>query len=153
MTDWARLDPDAAPARFEQGSTLLLIGAGGAVGTALRFTLEGAFPAAGQSWPLATFVINLSGAFLLGVLLEALALLGQDRGWLRRIRFCVGTGILGGFTTYSTFMVETILLGRGGEYATAFAYTAASLVLGVAGAGAGMVVVAGLHRRRRRARS
>ena len=51
--------------------------------------------------PVATFGINVVGAFLLSVLLELLAKHGLDIGWSRRVRLGVGTGALGGFTTYS----------------------------------------------------
>ncbi len=127
--------------------TLLLIGLGGAVGTTVRLALETAFPTPAGTWPWATFCINVTGAFVLAVLLETLRVLGPDQGWLRRIRFGVGTGLLGGFTTYSTFMVETAQLGQFGNYLTAFGYVSASLLLGFAAALAGMAGVSALHRR------
>ena len=146
---WAeRVDPDAAPARPRRAPTLLLIVLGGAVGTTLRAALETAYPSAVGSWPWATFVINVTGAFLLAVVLETLSVLGPDEGWSRRVRLGVGTGLLGGFTTYSTFMVEAARLGRAGEYVTTLAYVAASILLGVAAAWAGMSLVSALHRRR-----
>ncbi|WP_199711045.1 fluoride efflux transporter FluC [Tessaracoccus antarcticus] len=146
------LDPDAPaartrPARTGRGLTLLLIGLGGAVGTSIRAALEGAYPSAVGAWPWATFFINVSGAFVLAVLLETLSVTGPDEGWRRRVRFGVGTGLLGGYTTYSTFMVEAARLGRSGAYLTAFGYTTVSLVLGFAAALAGMLAVAALHRR------
>ena len=128
-------------------ATLLLIGLGGAVGATVRLALETAFPTPAGTWPWATFCINVTGAFVLAVLLETLRVLGPDQGWLRRIRFGVGTGLLGGFTTYSTFMVETAQLGQFGNYLTAFGYVSASLLLGFAAALAGMAGVSALHRR------
>lgn len=151
MARWTGpVDPDAAAGRRRRGETLLLIGVGGAVGTTARFALEAAFPAVAGTWPWATFCINVTGAFLLAVLLESLATLGPDVGWLRRIRFGVGTGVLGGYTTYSTFMVEAARLGRADEYLTAFGYVTASVLLGFVAAWAGMACVSALQLRRRR---
>ena len=72
--------------------------------------------------PIATFGINVIGAFLLGVLLELLADYSHDVGWSRRVRLGVGTGGLGGFTTYSALATETVVLaathpGRAAAYA------------------------------------
>jgi fluoride ion exporter CrcB/FEX len=60
--------------------------------------------------PIATFGINVIGAFLLGVLLEFLADRSPDIGWSRRMRLAVGTGGLGGFTTYSALATGTVIL-------------------------------------------
>lgn len=150
MASWT---PPVAPATRAPGAgrgwAVLLIGAGGAVGTMLRATLELTFPAAPGGWPWTTFGINIAGAFLLAVLLEAIAVLGRDEGWLRGVRLGVGTGLLGGFTTYSAFMVETLQLGDTAGYLVAFGYVAASLVLGFMAAWAGTVGVSALHRTHR----
>lgn len=142
------VDPDAPPSRTGRGWALLLIGMGGALGTMLRAALESAFSPAPGGWPWATFSINVVGAFLLAVLLEALSLLGPDDGWLRGTRLGVGTGVLGGFTTYSAYMVETVQLGEAGGYLLGLGYAATSLFLGFVAAWSGMVAVAALHRRR-----
>lgn len=148
MVSWNQpVDPDSRTPGTGRGWALLLIGAGGAVGTMLRATLEFTFPAVPGGWPWTTFGINVAGAFLLAVLLEALTVLGQDAGWLRRARLGIGTGLLGGFTTYSAFMVETLQLGDIAGYMMAFGYVAASLVLGFTAAWAGTVGVSALHRR------
>lgn len=124
-----------------------MVGLGGAVGTVIRFGIESAVPPAANGWPTATFTINISGAFVLAVLLETLSLGGADEGWRRRIRLGLGTGVLGGYTTYSSFMVETALLGEAGQFLIAFGYAAASVVLGLMAALAGMATVGVLHRR------
>jgi CrcB protein len=60
-------------------------------------------------------LVNVAGAFALGLLLAALARRGPDRGRRRMLRLLLGTGLLGGFTTYSTLAVDTAgLLGAGG---------------------------------------
>ena len=110
---------------------------GGMLGTTARAHLEESFAAPAGSWPWATFGINMVGSFVLGLLLEVLARTGADEGWRRAVRVGVGTGVIGGFTTYSTFIVETGLLLRGGHWGTAAGYALASLVLGLVSAWAG----------------
>ncbi len=87
---------------------LITIGVGGALGTLTRASLSGAFPHPPGAWPWATFTINIVGALVLSFLLEALGRRGPDVGVRRLVRLGGGTGFLGGFTTYSTFAVETV---------------------------------------------
>lgn len=124
----------------------MLVGVGGAGGTLARVGVEAAIPLALDGWPWGTFLINITGAFVLAALLELLVLTGADSGWRRRLRLTVGTGMLGGFTTYSSFMVEAALLGGTGRYLTAFGYAGLSVVLGFTAAGLGMAAVGALHR-------
>lgn len=130
------------PAHRQPGQ-LALIAAGGTAGSATRILIEAAFPAPAGQWPWATLTINLTGAFLLGLLLETLARGGPDTGWRRRTRLTLGTGFLGGYTTYSTFALETMHL----DLARAAGYALATTVLGGLAAAAGYVIA-----RRRRAR-
>lgn len=125
---------------------------GGTVGTAIRAWLEAAHPFVPGEWPWTTFWINISGALVLGVLLEVLAELGPDRGWRRGLRLGVGTGVLGGYTTYSTFAVETLQVLRSGAWLVALGYALGSVVLGLVAAFAGARLVRRLMRRYRRAR-
>jgi fluoride exporter len=86
-----------------------LVAVGGMAGTGLRYLITVVTP----QWsgvPVATLGINVVGAFLLGVLLELLAERSIDAGWSRRIRLAVGTGGLGGFTTYSALATDTAIL-------------------------------------------
>ncbi|WP_307858105.1 fluoride efflux transporter FluC [Cellulomonas fulva] len=118
-----------------------LVFLGGCVGTAVRWALEEAF-AVPTGWPWVTFAINVAGSFLLGLLLELLVRGGADAGWRRAVRLGCGTGVMGGFTTYSTFVLEVDRLGADGELALAVAYPLVSVVLGLAAAAAGMALAA-----------
>lgn len=140
-------DPDAErPLHFRPGA-LAWVFAGGIVGTGLRYVLEEAFaPTGPTAWPWATFGINLAGAFVLGGLLEGLALFGDDSGWRRRMRLFAGTGLCGAFTTYSTFALETSLLSHHGATPTAVAYAVTSVMLGIIGAWLGIGAAAALRR-------
>jgi CrcB protein len=126
---------------------LALIVVGGMVGTFVRAGLESALPVGAGQWPWTTFWINVSGSLALGILLELLAA-GEDAGWRRSARLGVGTGVLGGYTTYSTFSVETVELLRSGNWLAGLAYPAASLLAGIAAAALAMVAIRRLRRLR-----
>lgn len=108
---------------------------GGCIGTLLRYGVAQILPHA-SGWPVATFVVNVIGAFVLGVLLEALS--RSDSARRTRIRLLCGTGFCGGLTTYSTFAVEMDLLLRGGSLLLGAAYGVGSLVAGATAAYAGI---------------
>lgn len=131
--------PSRVPLHFRPLPALLVF-VGGAVGTYARYGVE----LFGSPWrlPLPTLGVNLVGAFLLGLLLEGLLRRGPDLGWRQRVRLLVGPGFMGGFTTYSTFAVETVLLTQQSRYVTGFGYAIVSLVFGVAAAAAGVWVAA-----------
>jgi CrcB protein len=112
---------------------------GGAIGTLARYAVERAvLTPAGAGWPTATFVVNVVGAFLLGALVGRLTRPGPASERAVIARLALGTGVLGGFTTYSTLAVETALLGRSGHWGLAVAYPVASAVAGVVAAVAGL---------------
>ncbi|WP_298454990.1 CrcB family protein [uncultured Cellulomonas sp.] len=123
-----------------------LVAVGGAIGTALRAAVAAALGDAG-TWPWSTWAVNLTGAFALGLLLEHLARRGPDDGRRREVRLLAGTGLLGGYTTYSTFALDAVLLADAGRAAVALLYAGSSVVLGVAAAGAGVAVGRHAHRR------
>jgi len=116
---------------------LLAILAGGLLGTVGRYGVGLVWPAAVGGFPSATFVINTSGAFALGLLLSVI--LGRA-GHPRHLRAFVGTGLFGGWTTYSTLAVESTTLVKGGHVAVAAAYLGATLVAGLAAAVAGIAL-------------
>lgn len=129
--------PAPRPAHLRP-SLVGLVVLGGTAGTAVRNLLETMFRTPPGQFPWATFVINVTGALLLGALVEVLAL--APAGRRRALQLTFGTGLLGGYTTYSTFVLETLGLG-GGSAASALGYAAASLVAGFAAALVAMVGV------------
>lgn len=102
---------------------------GGALGSVLRYLVSVALPGGG-GWPWGTLAVNVVGAFLLGWLLEALAMRGRESERLRRARLFAGTGVLGGFTTYSTLALETYERVAFSAWAPGLAYVLVTLVLG-----------------------
>jgi CrcB protein len=126
---------------------IALVAAGGALGTGVREALSLLFPTPTGGFPLTIFVINVTGAFILGMLLELLRRRGPDEGHRRRLRLFIGTGILGGYTTYSTLAVGTVQALTHGNAPVAVVYALLSVIAGVAAAFLGIVVGATLHRR------
>ena len=124
-----------------------LVGVGGGVGTLGRFGLARALPP-GDGWPVATLLANLVGAFLLGLLLEGLVRRGPEDEARRRLRLALGTGVLGGFTTFSSLAIEIERLAAGGDAMLGAVYGLASVVAGIACAGAGVALAVGRHERR-----
>ena len=138
------VDPDAIPGAPRplhlRLSALMLIGVGGLVGAPMRYGLEVLFPTRAGGWPITTLVINVVGALLLGLLLEGLTRVGPDTGWRQQVRLCVGTGLLGSFTTYSTLAVDTGLLLRDQHSLTAAMYLAATVLAGLVAAAVGIAL-------------
>lgn len=110
---------------------LLLVFVGGSIGTAARLAVGLGVPDAG-GLPIATFAVNVLGSLLIGVLAARLPRTTD-------IRVLLGTGVLGGFTTYSAFMTGTVELWSDSPV-LAFGYAAGSLVLGLAAAVAGLTL-------------
>ena len=106
---------------------LLLISLGGALGTAARYLLSvWLLRALGPAFPYGTLAVNVIGSFLLGVIMQA----GLDTNLLSpTTRAVLGTGVLGGFTTYSTFNYETMEYLREGAFRLAGLNVAATLLL------------------------
>lgn len=129
-------------------SSLLLVFLGGAAGTAVRAGLLLALPASGDL-PVTTVGVNTAGSYLLGLLVGVLARV-PHRGHHRRLRLLLGTGFLGGFTTYSTLATDGAVLIGAGLPGTAALYALGTLVLGVAAAWAGIATAARSSARRTR---
>ncbi len=108
--------------------TVALVGIGGAAGTLTRYSLGRLAPVAAGTFPTTTFTINVTGAFVLGLLLGVLARARpSDHVW----RPLLGVGFLGGYTTFSTFAVETTQLVRSHDGGLAVAYVVASVAVGL----------------------
>ena len=138
---------DDAPARplFLQPAVLALVLTGGAFGTAARALLTDAFPVTDGSWPWVTLGVNVAGSFLLGLLVSLLSFREGRPGPWRFVRPALGAGVLGGFTTYSTFAVEVDRLLGGGTVGLGLAYAGLSVVAGVLAAGLGVLVGGGIR--------
>lgn len=130
---------------------LAAVAAGGLLGAPARYGLALALPAPAGSFPLSTFVINVSGSFVLGALLTLIVERWPPSEYLRPF---AATGVLGAYTTWSTFMVDADTLVRGGRLLVAAGYVAATLVGGLATVSAGIFLARAwppvLRRRSRR---
>ncbi len=106
--------------------TALVVALGGAAGALSRYTVtEAVHRIAGVPW--GTFVVNVTGAFVIGFLMVWL----QDRAPTDAMRSMIGVGFLGSFTTFSTFSYETVELMRTGEPLRATGYAAGSVLVGI----------------------
>ncbi len=116
---------------------VLGIGVAGGVGALARFLLDGAVSAGiGRGFPFGTLVVNLSGAFVLGLFVGAALSSGTYK--------LFGTGLIGAYTTFSTWTFETHRLAEEGRPAPAWANLAISLVLGLLAAWLGRKLGAAL---------
>jgi fluoride exporter len=131
---------DASPqqrrrARHVQFVIVSAIACGGVVGALSRYLLSLALPTETGRFPWGTFLINVTGSALLGFLL--ILLMEQfPRGHLARP--VLGTGLIGAYTTFSTFTVEAVLLVRDGHVLTALTYVFLSVLVGIGALWIGM---------------
>jgi CrcB protein len=126
----------------------LLVMAGGAIGAALRYHFGRlAFHIAGPdprlAWPWGTLGVNVIGGLLMGLLAGWLAARAQGDGYPggETIRLFLAVGILGGFTTFSSFSLETMLMIERGQWGLALGYVLASVVASVVALAAGLMVM------------
>jgi CrcB protein len=116
---------------------LAAVSTGGAVGALARYGLASAWPGQTGAFPWATFVINVSGCLLLGGLM---VLVTEARPAHPLVRPFLGVGVLGGYTTFSTYAVETRGLVTAGTVGTGLAYAAGTLFVALAAVYAGTVL-------------
>ncbi len=115
----------------------LLIMAGGAIGAAARFGLTRAIPGVPVTWPWPTFIANVLGGLLMG-LLAAYVMRSGVAG--ENLRLFAGVGVLGGFTTFSAFSLEMAQMVERGEVALAGGYALASVLLALLALFAGLAL-------------
>jgi CrcB protein len=108
---------------------LAAIFCGGIVGALARTGLARAFPSGADSWPWATFGVNIVGAFMLGYFITRLQERLPTAAYKRPF---LGTGFCGALTTFSTMQVELYEMVRGDHWGLAVGYAAATIVLGFA---------------------
>lgn len=121
---------------------LLLVMMGGAIGAGFRYIVGAiVLRQLGPGFPWGTWIINLLGSLLMGVL--AGVLVRQSAGG-EPLRLFVGVGILGGFTTFSAFSLETFTMLQRGDHSMALAYALSSVVGGVLLLGAGVTLTRAL---------
>ena len=110
--------------------SILMVALGGATGAVSRYSMTQWMLRYTTDWtfPIATFAINVMGCLLIGVL----AGVGERFNWLNSdLRLLLITGVLGGFTTFSTFGLETFTLLRRGELWVAMGYVGLSVMVGL----------------------
>jgi fluoride exporter len=115
---------------------------GGGIGSALRYGVGRATLAwFGPNFPVGTLAVNAIGCFAMGLVAEWLAL--HDVGVSQETKLFLATGVLGGFTTFSAFALDTAVLWQRGDSGAAVLYVFASLALSVGGLFAGMALLRG----------
>ena len=117
----------------------LLVGIGGALGAMGRYGITVALGALSGSFPAATFLVNMAGSIAMGLLVGLLAKLLPP--YHDEIQLLVGVGILGGFTTFSSFSLDAVGLIARGSHVLAAAYVAGSVLLSIAGLAFGLWIV------------
>lgn len=119
---------------------LLLVMAGGAIGSAGRYALSSwALARFGPGFPWGTLIANVLGGAAMGVLAGSLL-----RGGSEPVRLLLGIGLLGGFTTFSAFSLESWTMIERGDWGAALAYMLGSLTLSIAALAAGLAATRAL---------
>lgn len=137
--------PRARPAA-ERWDVLLAIAVGGAAGASARYGLSLAFPYRPQGFPFATLLANVVGCVLIGALMAAIT---EATSPHRLLRPFFGIGVLGGFTTFSTYIVEVIGAGASGNIVVALGYGLGTVLASLAAVVTGLVLTRALLRPRK----
>ena len=119
----------------------LLVFIGGGLGSVLRHIVNVVCPRLfGANFPYHTFIINITGSTVMGLIAGYLAFKGAAQPW----RLFLMTGFLGGYTTFSAFSLDTAVLYERGEIGLAALYVLGSVVLSIAGLFAGLALIRGV---------
>ncbi|OJY75031.1 fluoride efflux transporter CrcB [Rhizobium sp. WW_1] len=125
--------------RLEVVVLYLVVFLGAGLGGAFRLGVnELAARLLGIEFPFGTLIINVLGAFIMGLLTEYFAFRG---GMSQEVRLFLTTGVLGGFTTFSTFALESVMLWERGQWGPSIAYVALSVFLSIGALIAGLAIV------------
>lgn len=119
-----------------EGGTRLAVASGGAVGTLGRWLVDGSLPEAGPGWGWATLTVNVTGALAMGLLVAWLS----ARVAHPLVRPFAAVGLLGGWTTYSTFALDAHAVMDGHGVVSALGYVVATIVIGVGASLAGLLI-------------
>ena len=124
--------------------TYLWLGLGGAIGTMFRFWLDGIISSRFPKFPVGILTINVTGSFLIGLLFT---LTGSEGRWLvgPTVRTFLLVGICGGYTTFSSFSMNTLRLAQAGQWLNAGANVVLSVVLCLVAVWLGYLAGAGLN--------
>ena len=129
---------------MDRVSPYVLVFAGAGLGGVARLLLNNAAPKwFGYDFPWATVIINVTGSVLMGLLVGWLAFKAEGE-WTPHVRLFLATGVLGGYTTFSTFSLEAVSLIERNAYLPALAYVAGSVALGIVGLFAGLALMRNL---------
>lgn len=144
------LDPDsdqlkAVRPMHTDTSHIAVVALGAFFGTYARYEIGTLMPPTANEWPMATLLINVAGAFLLGFLLQTLFHGGNDEGGRRILRLMLGTGFLGAFTTYSSLATSVAVLTQHRHLAEAGLYAVSSVSLGIFAGALGIWVATTRH--------
>lgn len=117
--------------------TWLYIAIGGALGSMARYFMQSAIGRyAGLDFPYGTLIVNITGSVLMGIFIGWLARV--DQGHAQNLRLFVAIGVLGGYTTFSSFSLDAITLMEEGKLSAMAVYVLSSVVISVAGLYAGL---------------
>lgn len=114
----------------------LLVALGGAIGSVLRYSTSLLFTV--KDFPVATLIVNIIGSFVIGIVI---AFSIKDQQFLNNWKVFLATGICGGFTTFSAFSAENIMLLQNGKYNLALLYIIISVIAGIAAAWLGYKLI------------
>jgi CrcB protein len=121
---------------------ILSVGVGGGLGAMIRYFVAGWVQPAGATFNWGIFVINITGGLVMGLIVEASAL---KLNLSPELRAFLTTGILGGYTTFSTFSLDSVLLLQKGQYGLAAGYIIGSVVLSILALFAGLYLVRAVY--------
>jgi CrcB protein len=111
---------------------LLLVAVGGAIGSVARYLAGIAIiRVMGAAFPFNTLFVNVVGSFIMGVVIAALVKIDPPQAYVTHVRLFVAVGLLGGFTTFSSFSADVVALWESASYAECAQYMAASMVLSI----------------------